>query len=94
MVMAPAVLDFDYRERFGEPTSEAYERLLLDALQGDQTLFLRGDEIQACWLYADQVLGAWGTPEAPPLLGYKAGSWGPTEANALFGDVQAGWSRG
>jgi glucose-6-phosphate 1-dehydrogenase len=94
MVMAPAVLEFDYRERFGEPTNEAYERLLLDALHGDQTLFLRGDEIQACWLYADQVLNAWGTPEAPPLLGYKAGSWGPTEANALFGDVQAGWSRG
>ena len=94
MTMAPATLHFDYRERFGEAPAEAYERLLLDALQGDQTLFLRGDEIQACWLYADQVLGAWQTPEAPPLLGYRAGSWGPTEANALFGDVQASWSRG
>ncbi len=95
MVMSPATLEFDYRDRFGRASPEAYERLLLDALQGDQTLFLRGDEIQACWHYADEVLAAWSGPDAPPLLEYPAGSWGPDGANDLFGDdVQASWSRG
>jgi len=94
MVMAPATLEFDYRDRFGRASPEAYERLLLDALQGDQTLFLRGDEIQACWHYADEVLAGWGSPDAPPLLEYPAGSWGPVAASALFGDVQVSWTRG
>src|SRR5690606_12978628 len=53
MVMAPAELGFDYRDRFGDRTAPAYERLLLDALLGDQTLFLHADEIEASWRFAD-----------------------------------------
>jgi glucose-6-phosphate 1-dehydrogenase len=94
MVMSPALLDFDYRSHFGEAPPEAYERLLLDALTGDQTLFLRADEIEASWRYADQVINAWQRPDAPPLLEYEAGSWGPPEANALFGECQGAWTRG
>ncbi len=94
MVMAPAALDFDYREHFGKAPADAYERLLLDALHGDQTLFLRGDEIEASWRYADEVLEGWQGGPAPPLLEYPAGSWGPSEADALFHGCEGGWSRG
>jgi len=94
ILMSPARLSFDYRDHFGQAPPEAYERLLLDAMHGDQTLFLRGDEIEASWSYADQVLEAWHGPDAPPLLEYEAGSWGPPEAAALFGSCQGGWSKG
>lgn len=93
MSMAPAELAFDYREHFGEEPPEAYERLLLDALEGDQTLFLRADEIEASWRYADAVLGQWAGSEAPLMLEYEAGGWGPPEAHALFHGCEGGWSR-
>ncbi len=92
MEMEPAILRFDYRERFGTASADAYERLLADALIGDQTLFLRGDEIEASWEYADAVRAAWQRPSAPPLREYAAGSWGPPEAEMLFGQCQGGWS--
>jgi glucose-6-phosphate 1-dehydrogenase len=94
MRMAPATLGFDYRDHFGEAPAEAYERLLLDALVGDQTLFLRGDEIEASWRYADEVHDGWHGDGAPPLLEYPAGSWGPEEAGRLFQGCEGGWSRG
>lgn len=94
MDMSPARLHFDYRDQFGESSPEAYERLLADALAGDQTLFLRSDEIEAAWTYADAVRAEWASPEAPPLLEYPSGSWGPDAAEALFGSCQGGWSRG
>ncbi|HEB91563.1 MAG TPA: glucose-6-phosphate dehydrogenase [Deltaproteobacteria bacterium] len=94
MNMTPANLHFDYRDHFGESTADAYERLLADALIGDQTLFLRGDEIEASWEYADAVRMTWEETDLYPILEYPAGSWGPEEAEALFGDCQGSWSRG
>jgi len=94
MVMAPATLDFDYQQHFGAESPEAYERLLLDALRGDQTLFLRADEIEAAWHVIDGVLAGWQAHGAPPLLDYAAGSWGPPGADALFRGCEGGWSRG
>jgi glucose-6-phosphate 1-dehydrogenase len=94
MSMAPAHLTFDYQQHFGAGPPEAYERLLMDALEGDQTLFLRSDEIEASWRYADAVLGAWAEDAAPPLLEYESGSWGPPEAQALFHGCEGGWSHG
>jgi glucose-6-phosphate 1-dehydrogenase len=94
LAMAPAHLEFDYRDHFGEAPADAYERLLLDALLGDQTLFLRADEIEASWRYVDEVRAGWDGPKAPPLLEYPAGSWGPAEANALFHGCEGTWSRG
>ena len=94
LTMAPATLGFDYRDHFGTTSADAYERLLLDALLGDQTLFLRADEIEASWRYADEVREGWHGPAAPPLLEYPSGSWGPDEANALFQGCEGGWSRG
>jgi glucose-6-phosphate 1-dehydrogenase len=92
--MAPATLAFDYREHFGQAPADAYERLLLDGLQGDQTLFLRADEIEAAWSYVDEVRAGWSGPDAPPLLEYPAGSWGPERARELFHGCEGGWSRG
>jgi glucose-6-phosphate 1-dehydrogenase len=94
MVMAQAALAFDYRQHFGVESAEAYERLLLDAMNGDATLFLRADEIEASWRFCDSVQAAWRTPGAVPLLDYAAGTWGPPEADRLFHGCEGGWSRG
>jgi len=91
MEMTPASLHFDYSDLFGESSAGAYERLLADALLGDQTLFLRGDEIEASWEYADAVRAEWTGPDAPPILEYPAGTSGPEEAECLFGDCHGGW---
>lgn len=77
MIMAPAELSFDYRDTFGTATAPAYERLLYDALMGDPTLYLRGDEIEASWQFADAIHRGWAAADAPPMLEYEAGSWGP-----------------
>ena len=94
MVMHDAELSFDYQDVFGNSSAPAYERLLLDALLGDATLFLRGDEIEASWRFADAMQSAWQSPEAPPLREYDAGSWGPDEAADLFHGCEGGWTRG
>jgi glucose-6-phosphate 1-dehydrogenase len=92
--MVPAGLAFDYRERFGGASVPAYERLLQDAIQGDPTLFLRTDEVEASWAFADAVRASWEGPDAPPLLEYPSGTWGPAEAEALFQGCEGTWSRG
>jgi glucose-6-phosphate 1-dehydrogenase len=94
MEMTPASLHFDYRDHFGENPAGAYERLLADALLGDQTLFLRGDEIEASWEYADSVREEWMRADAPPVLEYPAGTEGPAEAESLFGDRHGSWFDG
>ena len=94
MAMAPAKMSFDYRDKFGDSSAPAYERLLLDALLGDATLFLRGDEIETSWKFADAFENTWAQPDAPPPLNYRAGTWGPPEADELFHGCEGGWSRG
>ena len=94
MVMAPAELAFDYREFFGNSSAPAYERLLLDALLGDSTLFVHADEIDASWRFADAYRRAWDAPDAPPIEEYEAGTWGPESAHELFHGCEGGWSQG
>ncbi|HNX94265.1 MAG TPA: glucose-6-phosphate dehydrogenase [Holophaga sp.] len=94
MGMVPAELRFDYKDRFGVATPPAYERLLLDAIQGDPTLFLRTDEVEAGWRFADALRARWEASDAGPLLEYPSGSWGPAEADALFRGCEGSWSRG
>lgn len=94
MVMARAGLDFDYESVFAQATPPAYERLLNDALVGDATLFLRADEIEASWRFADALREGWEAPGAPPLREYPAGSWGPEQAEALFHGCEGAWSHG
>jgi glucose-6-phosphate 1-dehydrogenase len=94
MGMVPADFLFDYRERFGTTTTPAYERLLLDALQGDPTLFLHAEEVEASWRFADAIRSGWQESNAPELLSYPAGSWGPPEAENLFHGCEGTWSEG
>jgi glucose-6-phosphate 1-dehydrogenase len=94
MVMAPAQLHFDYEEAFNSVSAPAYERLLLDALVGDPSLFLRGDEIEASWRFADALHAGWQSDPRNAIAEYDAGTWGPERADELFHGCEGGWSRG
>lgn len=78
-----ADMNFDYEMHFGSGTPEAYERLLLDAMQGDATLFTRADEIEEAWEIVDPMLTFWSKGGAPGT--YKAGTWGPRSADEILG---------
>jgi glucose-6-phosphate 1-dehydrogenase len=69
---------------------EAYERLLLDVLRGDSTLFMRNDELDAAWRLVTPVLDGWGTSTAAPEP-YAAGTWGPAAAERLLGTEGRRW---
>ena len=79
-------MDFHYRESFGEtPLPDAYERLLLDAINGDPSLFTRSDEIEAAWAIIDPILAAWEErPAASGLAIYERGTWGPAEVDMFI----------
>jgi glucose-6-phosphate 1-dehydrogenase len=77
-------MEFRYGTSFGGRISDAYERLLLDAMLGDPTLFARRDAVEEGWRFADPILQAWASDPAPPVPQYAAGSWGPPEADALI----------
>ena len=79
-------MDFNYESEFnGADIPDAYERLLLDAIQGDAALFSRSDSIEAQWAIMDQILEGWeNSTNAPPLVSYAPGSWGPQEADDLL----------
>jgi len=76
-------MDFSYSEAFPGGTADAYERLLLDAMTGDPTLFIRTDEVDQAWQIVAPIQQAFGGGE-PPLARYPAGSWGPVEADRLI----------
>jgi glucose-6-phosphate 1-dehydrogenase len=84
MRIRPVNMEFLYGTAFMSQSPEAYERLILDAMRGDATLFTRNDEVDAQWSIIDPILKAWhdGTPS---LAGYEAGSPGPSEADDLIG---------
>jgi glucose-6-phosphate 1-dehydrogenase len=65
---------------------EAYERLIMDAMRGDATLFTRNDEVLAQWAIIDPILETWRERDEPPLATYPAGSPGPAEADDLIGE--------
>ena len=85
-------MDFLYREAFGQEPPEAYERRLLDAMQGDSTLFIRRDEVEASWTYIDRLHEGWGAEDAP-LAEYTAGTWGPAEAHVMLARDGRTWRR-
>jgi glucose-6-phosphate 1-dehydrogenase len=88
-------MDFRYAEDFGTMAlPEAYERLLLDAMHGDASLFARADEIELAWGIIDSILDRWTHSDAPPLALYERGSWGPTEADELLAHDGQAWLLG
>ena len=85
MRIRPVAMEFRYGTTFLSQSPEAYERLILDAMRGDATLFTRADEVDAQWSIIDPVLQAWKSGAAP-LCEYPAGTAGPAEAGALLGE--------
>jgi glucose-6-phosphate 1-dehydrogenase len=83
MKVAPVDMHFDYDESFMTAPAEAYERLLLDAMEGDATLFTRADEIERSWEIVSNILPKW-APEP-----YPSGTWGPAAADDLV--APRGW---
>ncbi|MBV9197978.1 MAG: glucose-6-phosphate dehydrogenase [Solirubrobacterales bacterium] len=84
MRIRPVNMEFHYGTSFLSESPEAYERLILDAMRGDATLFTRNDEIEALWGIIDPVLTAWREDTESPILEYPAGSPGPREADELL----------
>jgi glucose-6-phosphate 1-dehydrogenase len=90
----PVKMDFHYGTSFGKASPEAYERLLLDAMSGDATLFARRDEVEEAWAFIDTIENAWAAKkDAPGLFFYPAGSWGPEEADNLLARDGRAWRR-
>jgi glucose-6-phosphate 1-dehydrogenase len=88
-------MSFHYGGAFGEiGIPDAYERLLLDVIKGDPSLFTRGDAIELAWGLVDKILAGWGSEAAPPLITYEPGSWGPTESAKLIAHDDYAWSLG
>jgi glucose-6-phosphate 1-dehydrogenase len=92
MDVRPVNMDFRYGTSFGIEPPEAYERLLLDAMIGDSTLFTRWDSVEAAWEVLTPVLEAW-EAGASPLHYYEAGTWGPDEARTLVEQDGREWHR-
>ncbi|SHI96883.1 glucose-6-phosphate 1-dehydrogenase [Pseudozobellia thermophila] len=85
-----ANLDFYYSSLAETRVMDAYERLLLDAMQGDATLYARADEVEAAWEFVDPILKYWESGKDVRMYGYAAGVWGPENADDLIEGV-AGW---
>jgi len=92
----PVSMNFSYGTSFGVDPPEAYERLLLDAMRGDATLFLRNDEIEEAWEVLSPILRVWSGEggRKPPVHGYEAGTWGPKAADEMLEKkLGRGWRR-
>jgi glucose-6-phosphate 1-dehydrogenase len=86
----PVPMDFHYARTFAHEPPEAYERLILDALTGDHTLFARGDAVEASWEWITPILKHWENSDERPAE-YEAGSWGPEEADRLIAWTADRW---
>jgi glucose-6-phosphate 1-dehydrogenase len=80
----PVKMEFNYSAGFGGSTPEAYERLLLDVMAGDPTLFMRRDAVEVAWAFVMPILEQWERSRARYLPEYRAGTWGPLEADRLI----------
>ncbi len=86
---------FHYQDTFGaQSIPEAYERLLLDVIKGDASLFTRSDAIELSWRLVDPIIQGWESPNAPPLYFYESGTWGPSEADRLIAHNGYHWTHG
>jgi len=87
----PVKMAFRYSTTFGSNTPEAYERLVLDAMVGDGTLFIRGDEAETSWKLCTPILEAWAASGREGMDSYPAGSWGPANGDALLAGNKHVW---
>ena len=84
MNVCPVTMDFDYETAFGKSSANGYERLLLDAMLGDQTLFSHRDGVETTWALYTPILQAWAAKQPEVFPNYFAGSWGPECADHLL----------
>jgi glucose-6-phosphate 1-dehydrogenase len=84
-------MDFSYKESFGAKSTPAYERLILDAIKGDASLFIRDDGVAATWNVVQPVLDRWASSPPSAFPRYPAGSWGPAEADELIARSGRRW---
>ena len=87
----PVQMDFHYGSTFGATSPEAYERLLLDVMAGDPTLFMRRDQVEAAWQWVMPILDRWSADRSAPIPAYPAGEWGPPEAEQLIRATGREW---
>ncbi len=84
-------LDFDFNAASGGKMPDAYQRLLLDSLHGDASLFARSDEVELAWGIIDPIIAAWKSPAAPTLYQYETQQWGPTESTQWMANQGREW---
>jgi len=84
-------MDFHYRDLANIRVPSAYERLLYDAMQGDSTLYSRGDTVEAAWSFIDPIQHAWAENPSIKIFGYPAGTWGPEHADDLIEGQNLTW---
>ncbi|MCZ7585825.1 MAG: hypothetical protein M5R36_22215 [Deltaproteobacteria bacterium] len=86
-------MDFSYYEAYGDGAPDAYERLLLDVVIGDATLFPRTDAVEESWRFVDRIVEQWSRARASRLPSYDPGSWGPHEAIEMMAADRRQWRR-
>ncbi len=91
MKLKPVEMDFMYKDAYNDDIPEAYETLLLDVLEGDATLFMRADQVEAAWKVVMPVINAWKKHPSKQLRFYQPGSWGPSAANKLLKPYAKDW---
>jgi glucose-6-phosphate 1-dehydrogenase len=93
MTISKVNMDFSYAEAFGKSSANGYERLLLDAMLGDATLFAHRDGVEATWALMTPILHAWGNDPIRDFPNYAAGTWGPATADALMKSDGRKWRK-
>lgn len=93
MILQPTDMEFCYSHVFNSEPPEAYERLILDALLGDNTLFIRHDEVEAAWTFIDGILEGWAKNKTSTIYPYQAGTWGPKEADGFLAKDSKKWMK-
>lgn len=88
----PVEMDFTYKESYAQPVPEAYETLLLEALECDASLFMRADQVEAAWKVVMPILDNWNRQKNPKFPNYSAGSWGPAAAEELIKKDGRNWT--
>jgi glucose-6-phosphate 1-dehydrogenase len=87
-------MHFGYPDAFKDENPSAYERLLMDCIAGDQTLFIRDDEIEAAWRFIAPFLQGWSEAPPPKFPNYRSGTWGPAESDEWIRKDGREWMNG
>jgi len=88
--LRPESLDLSFQDAFGIRYPDAYERLLVEVLRGNPALFMRRDEVEAAWLWIDDIIAGW-QDSTQKVESYVAGSWGPTASSLLLDRDGRAW---